>query len=62
MNQSEDRIIVRDSYNCKIFEIIRRNERIFIYDFGSGWIFGREESQEVLKGLEEFQLKWRIEP
>lgn len=43
MNQVEDREIVRDSYNCKIFEIIRTDERIFIFDYGSRRILGREE-------------------
>jgi hypothetical protein len=43
MNQVEDREIVRDSYNCKIFEIIRTDERISIFDYGSRRFLGREE-------------------
>jgi hypothetical protein len=43
MNQVGDREIVRDSYNYKICEIIRTDERISIFDYGSRRFLGREE-------------------
>jgi len=57
MNPKEQREITRDSYDNKTFEIIRGNEGIFIYDYGLRRFLERGESEEVLKGLKEFQVK-----
>jgi hypothetical protein len=43
MNQMENRVIIRDTYGYKYFEVIQSDERTFVYDYGLGRFLGMEE-------------------